>query len=56
MLHPRAEQETWMEHAIIPKMSNRVPHHAYMRTHVHPLKTIYDPMSKIPCNPPLSVD
>ena len=46
-----------MEHAILPRMSSyRVLHHDYMRTLVHSLSTIYDPMCTIPCNPHLTVD
>ena len=41
-----------MEHAILPRMSTyRVLHHDCIRTHLHPLSTICDPICTIPCNP-----
>ena len=46
-----------MEHAILPRMTiYRVLHHDYMRTHVHPLSTIYDPVCKIPGNLHITVE
>ena len=57
ILLPRTVLETWMEHAILPTMSSFIVlHHDYMRTLVHPLSTIYDPMRPISCNPHLTVD
>ena len=45
-----------MERVILPGMcSYKVLHLDYMRTLVHPLITIYDPMSTIPRNPHLTL-
>ena len=57
VLLPRTVLETWMQRAILPRMSGyTVLHHDYMRTLVHPLRTIYDLMCTISCNPHLTVD